>query len=173
MINFGKCPKPWSAHPGRCFVAALSCVPPSLSHLCNSISVLQRALIDLFRRSTKWLAKSHSFFPSLSAPCAGHTGTPVARCSFLRLIPGFQFMSLICSPFLVSSTALSPLPSQPNTALTSALRQSNAKISTVLCEWILTRNKNLSNSAHLLSRLRSDGCKKNVYINIQYHYTTL
>lgn len=64
MINFRKCLKPWSAHPCRCFVAALPCVPPQ-SHLCNSISVLQRALIDLFRRSTKWLAKSHSFFPSL------------------------------------------------------------------------------------------------------------
>lgn len=66
MINSRKCLKLWSAHPCCCFVAALPCVPPSLSHLCNSISVLQWALVDLFRRSTKWLAKSPSFFPSLS-----------------------------------------------------------------------------------------------------------
>ena len=58
--------KLWSAHPCCCFVAALPCGAPSLSHLCNSISMLQWALIDLFRRSTKWLAQSHSFFPSLS-----------------------------------------------------------------------------------------------------------
>lgn len=66
MINFRKCLKLWTAHPCRCFVAALPCVPPSPSHLCNSISVLQWALIDLFRRSTKWLAKSPSRSPSLS-----------------------------------------------------------------------------------------------------------
>lgn len=66
MINFRKCLKLWTAHPCRCFVAALPCVPPSPSHLCNSISVLQWALIDLFRRSTKWLAKSPPCFPSLS-----------------------------------------------------------------------------------------------------------
>lgn len=66
MINFRKCLKLWPAHHCCCSVAASPCVPPSLSHLCNSISVLQWALVDLFRRSTKWLAKSHSFFPSLS-----------------------------------------------------------------------------------------------------------
>lgn len=67
MINFRKCLKLWSAHPCRCFVAALPCAPPPPPpHLCNSISVLQWALIDLFRRSTKWLAKSHFSFPSLS-----------------------------------------------------------------------------------------------------------
>lgn len=78
MINFRKCLKLWSAHPCCCFVAALPCVPPQ-SHLCNSISVLQWALIDLFRRSTKWLAKSQSFFPSLlllpqpTQACRWHT----------------------------------------------------------------------------------------------------
>lgn len=66
MINFRKCLKRRTAHPCRCFVAALPCVPPSPSHLCNSISVLQWALIDLFRRSTKWLAESHFCVPSLS-----------------------------------------------------------------------------------------------------------
>lgn len=64
MINFRKCLKPWSDHPCRCFVVAFPCVPPQ-SHSCNSISVLQWALIDLFSGSTRWLAKSHSFFSSL------------------------------------------------------------------------------------------------------------
>lgn len=78
MINFRKCLKLWTAHPCRCFVAALPCVPPSPSYLCNSISVLQWALIDLFRRSTKWLAKSPSLLPSLPLPrptqtCRWHT----------------------------------------------------------------------------------------------------
>lgn len=110
MINFRKCLKLWSAHPCCCFVAALPCVPPSLSHLCNSISVLQWALVDLFRRSTKWLAKSHSFFPSLSLllqptqACRWHTlpfiipsliNPSLRRCCHSKFIPSRRTYSAI------------------------------------------------------------------------------
>lgn len=90
MINFRKCLKLWTAHPCRCFVAALPCVPPSPSHLCNSISVLQWALIDLFRRSTKWLAKSPPPPPPPS-PCS---------CGPLRPAGGTLSLSCFSTPRL-------------------------------------------------------------------------
>lgn len=92
MINFRERLKLWSPHPCHCFVDALPCVPPQ-SHLCNSISVLRRVLIDLFRRSTKWLAKSHSFFPSLLLLLH-----PTQACLWHTVL--FIILSLICSSCL-------------------------------------------------------------------------
>lgn len=103
MINFRKCLKQWSAHPGRCFVAALPCVYHPQSHLCNSISVLQWALIDLFRRSTKWLAKSHSSsYPSLLLLVHPTQTFQWHTALFIILSLLFQFITLISPLFNLS-----------------------------------------------------------------------
>lgn len=99
MIHFRKCPELWSARPRRCFVAALPCVPPNppRSHLCNSISV---ALIDLCRQSTKWLAKSHSFFPFFllfprpAKPCQWHAVLFITPSLILSLCLSSSLISL-------------------------------------------------------------------------------
>lgn len=118
MINFRKCLKPHSAHPCRCFVAALPCVPPQ-SHLCNSISVLQWALIDLFSRSTKQPAKSRSFFRLSLAPSAARSDSA----------GGTLFFSPPLSPVFTSCLSLilqlaSPLLSFPLQPAGSSRRRS-------------------------------------------------
>lgn len=128
-----------------CGGAAPSHPAPPWSYLCNSISVLQRALIDLFRRSTKWLAKSLSVsFFSFSSPRSFLQPTRACRwCTVLFIILSLVFSACrsfvphFSSPLL--SLSLQPLAQTPLTKLCYTVIKS-----TFLFKWIHTQHNNLS-----------------------------
>lgn len=109
MINFRKCLKPWSAHPCRCFVAALSCVPPPrpncvIQLVCSS----GPWLISLGDQQNGWPSLTLSFPPSCSfrrpvRPAGGKLFfSPFYLCfssvSLFSLVPYFS-SSLLSFPF--------------------------------------------------------------------------
>lgn len=112
---------------------------PLRSHLCNSISVLQRVLIDLFRRSTKWLAKSHPLFPSVllllqpTKACRWHTVLFI----ILTLIFNSSFSKYLISyhlPYLLTIL----------TSLHCSTVQLKPQISNLLYKWLHSQNDNHS-----------------------------